>query len=539
MSDIANSIENAGAEADTDKEIDRLAKLSPIDYERVRAGEGKRLGMRTTVLDAEVEKRRKAGAGNDNPDRQGRAIDLPEPEPWPEPVDGAELLDDIVAAVRRFVILPGGGAEAIALWAVHAHAIYAAHFSPLLAFSSPEKRCGKTTALKVVARLVPKPIATASISPAALFRSIEKWRPSLMIDEADTFMKDNEDLRGILNSGHTRDQYLIRCEPDTHEPVMFDAWGPKAVALIGSLPDTLEDRSIAIRMNRKTDSESAERLRGDMDCGFGELVSKCARWVADNLDRLKACDPSLPSALHDRAKDNWSALFAIADVAGGHWPGLSRDVAIKLSPAGTDDKSIRVQLLDDIQTVFTERNTDKISSVALCDALAAMEDRPWCEWGRSNKPIKPSSLARQLQHFGIAPNAIRIGTEVVKGYDQRKFGDLFTRYLHTPSDAAVTRLQVNETAAYREIQTVTPDLQNTQKVTQNSSFSAGCNRVTAGNRGSGDQDTIPASNCAKCGAPLYTQDKGITWLIDNGEARHKQCPSDDLDEVDTWLRGAQ
>jgi len=442
MTDISDTIEGAGVEIDVEREIDRLAKLSPIDYERVRAAEAKRLGVRTTALDAEVEKRRKAGV--DNPDRQGRVIELAEPEPWPDPVDGAQLLDDIVSAVRRFVILPGGGAEAIALWSVHAHAIDAAHFSPLLAFSSPEKRCGKTTALKVVAKLVPKPIATASISPAALFRSIEKWRPSLMIDEADTFMKDNEDLRGILNSGHTRDQYLIRCEPDTHEPVMFDAWGPKAVALIGSLPDTLEDRSIAIRMNRKTDSEAAERLRSDRDYGFGELVSKCARWVTDNMGRLKACDPVLPAALHDRAKDNWSALFAIADVAGGHWPGLSRGMAMRLSPADSDDRSIRVQLLADIQTVFTDRKADKITSAALCDALAAMEDRPWCEWGRTNKPIKPSSLSRQLQHFSIAPNTIRIGTDTAKGYYLIKFDDLFTRYLHTPPDTAVIPSQVPE-----------------------------------------------------------------------------------------------
>src|SRR5690348_10594066 len=51
---------------------------------------------------------------------QGK-LSLPPPVPWPDPVDGAALLDDIAETFRRHLILPRGAAEAIALWVVHTH----------------------------------------------------------------------------------------------------------------------------------------------------------------------------------------------------------------------------------------------------------------------------------------------------------------------------------------------------------------------------------------------------------------------------------
>jgi hypothetical protein len=44
----------------------------------------------------------------------------------------------------------------------------------------------------------------ANISSPAFFRVIEEARPTLVIDEADTWLQGNDELRGILNSGYTR-----------------------------------------------------------------------------------------------------------------------------------------------------------------------------------------------------------------------------------------------------------------------------------------------------------------------------------------------
>src|SRR5215469_14820690 len=82
---------------------------------------------------------------------------IPDLEPWPEPVDGAMLLDKIRAVHCRHLALPGYAAEAIALWELFAHTHDSFQHSPRLAFTSPVPECGKTTALDVVSSLVPKP----------------------------------------------------------------------------------------------------------------------------------------------------------------------------------------------------------------------------------------------------------------------------------------------------------------------------------------------------------------------------------------------
>lgn len=45
------------------------------------------------------------------------------------------------------------------------------------------------------------------------------WKPTMLIDEADTFLCDNDELRGVLNTGHTRaTAYVIRTVGEDHEP---------------------------------------------------------------------------------------------------------------------------------------------------------------------------------------------------------------------------------------------------------------------------------------------------------------------------------
>ena len=187
-------------DVEIDAEIERLSKLSSVAYERERGAAAKRLDLRAHVLDRLVKGRRQPEAVNG----QGQPLDLPTPEPWPDPVDGAALLSDMTAAVLKYVAMETGSAEAVALWVLHAHALEAFQISPRLAITSPEKRCGKTTTLDVVQFLTPRPLSTSNTTAAAIFRTIEAARPTLLIDEADTFLTSSEEIRGVLNSGHRR-----------------------------------------------------------------------------------------------------------------------------------------------------------------------------------------------------------------------------------------------------------------------------------------------------------------------------------------------
>jgi putative DNA primase/helicase len=237
-------------------------------------------------------------------------------EPWPEPVDGAFLLDELMAYYWRSLVLPEYAAEAISLWSLHTYLVDVIYTTPYLAFLSPEKRCGKTRGLVALSFVCANPLLNTSISPAALFRIIEKHAPTMLIDEFDTFLQ-NDELRGILNAGYTRDTAKVpRCVGDDHEPREFSVWGPKAFALIGKLPSTLEDRTIVIPMKRKLPGEKVDRLRSRDREWLKPLRQKCVRFASDIRLQIQQAEPPLPEELNDRGQDIWESLLAIADVAG-------------------------------------------------------------------------------------------------------------------------------------------------------------------------------------------------------------------------------
>jgi putative DNA primase/helicase len=236
----------------------------------------------------------------------------------------------------------------MALWIVHSHALEPAQMTPRLAILSPEKRCGKTTVLNILGKLVRRPLSTTNVTAAALYRTIEKFQPTLLVDEADTFLKEREELRGILNSGHDREgAEVVRCCADDIEPRRFATWAAVALAAIGEIHDTLADRSVIIRMKRRTSDESVAPLRRKNVAELTPLPRKRARWAADNNARLAGVEVEAPRELNDRAADNWEPLLGIADLVGGEWPSRARRAALALSVApDDDDRSSRAQALE-------------------------------------------------------------------------------------------------------------------------------------------------------------------------------------------------
>ena len=240
---------------------DRLVSADPLVRELVRAEAIARLttlGVRAParIVDAALTARPgdSGGAGS------GRCLLFADPELWPELVDGAALLDELACTYRRFVSLPDGGAEALALWIIFTYALEAFDVAPILALCSPLKRCGKTTTEELTAALAKRPLAAANISVATLYRTVEQFAPTLIVDEADTFLLYNLALRGVINSGHTRaTAFVIRTAG--HEPRLFSTWGARMIALIGRLPATLEDRAIVLPLRRRAPGETVERLQ--------------------------------------------------------------------------------------------------------------------------------------------------------------------------------------------------------------------------------------------------------------------------------------
>ena len=349
----------------------------------------------------------------------------------PDRVIGRNLLDIIVDAITRHVILPTGAAEAIALWTVATHATDAFDIAPILAVTSPTKRCGKTNLVLILQAIVRNPQVASNISASALFRLIDQSHPTLLIDEADTQLPGNEMMRSIVNAGHTRKAAkIIRSvgKDADYEPRVFDVFGPKVLAGIGSLPSTIEDRAIQIRMRRRTRQEQVEPLRQDrIDQQIGWIGNEILDFITPYLDELRDADPPVPAGLtSDRARDNWRPLFAIADVVGGDWPRRARQAASLLS--GDIEEEIGILILQDLRGFFTERDANRLSSAEIVNRLIQLEERPWATWNYG-KPLTARDLSKLLKPFGISPREFRIRDKVLRGYERQDLDDAFDRYL--------------------------------------------------------------------------------------------------------------
>ena len=187
-------------------------------------------------------------------------------------------------------------------------------------------------------RLARKPLMASNANPAFLARAIEKHRPTVLIDEFDAMAAGDqamaEALRGQLNSSFDRDGAKVgKCVPlpgGGYDEREFSTWAATWIAGIRKIPDTVEDRSVVLRLKRKLSSEKVARFRGRDGGELTVLKRKTIRFVADNEHRLRDIEPDMPEALNaagDRATDAWEPLIAIADVAGGDWPQRARNAA--------------------------------------------------------------------------------------------------------------------------------------------------------------------------------------------------------------------
>ena len=377
------------------------------------------------------------------PNKTGRKLRFPELEPWPHPVGGAALLDDFVAAFRRYLSLPEGAAEVMALWVLFTHTFDAADVSPRLVFTSPVPECGKSIALSILGRLVPRPLLASNVTAPVIFRVIPRDHPTLLIDEADTYLHGDHGMKGILNSGHTPDAaFAWRCRENDYEPEGFSTWAPLAIAKIGRLHPTLHSRSIEIRMRRARRGEVPERFRPSKAGELDILARKAARWAGDNVDALRGADPAMPESIYGRTADNWRPLIGIADKIGGHWPKTARNVALRLSDREERDTSVGIQLLADIRKIFDEQGADRLPSEELCKALRRIDGGPWAGWKEFG--LTQNQLAELLKPFEIKPHVIRVDDKTPRGYTRAGFEDDFSRYLPPESATPQQSNGINE-----------------------------------------------------------------------------------------------
>jgi len=376
------------------------------------------------------------------------------------------VLRDVESFLRRFVVYPNEhAAVAHTLWIAHTWTMELWDSTPRIAFLSAEPGSGKTRALEGTEQLVPNPWFSVNSSTMFLYRSMTDpdGPPTILFDEIDAIFgekaKEHEDTRSLINAGHRRGGQAGRLVPDgnTFKPERFPAYCAVALAGLGKLPSTIEDRSIKIPMHKRHVGEPIEpfRLRIVQE-EVTRLKQSLEKKISYVYKQMEGYYPELPLEIQDRDADVWEPLIIIADIFGGAWPVRARAAAIHfVGKAKEVPQSIKTRLLEDIRTIFGTK--DRMSMREICDLLSDLEDAPWREWHKSKETITTYQLGKLIAEYGLRATNIHIGpSHKPKGYLREDLENLWQRYLPPLGDPEnsgnpVTSAQPGQETGYQEV----------------------------------------------------------------------------------------
>lgn len=356
-------------------------------------------------------------------------------------VDDLGLLDTALEEtegwLNRFVVFPNEhGSTAVALWVAYTHVAEQFDVAPYLLITAAEIESGKTRIMEVAAPLCDAPMFSSSMTPAVLFRTIDRDHPTLFLDEADNIWAGRRDdkaseLVALLNAGHRRGVKAQRMGGRNRtELEEFDVFGPKAIAGafpdVGNIPEALRSRSIHLRMQRKLPGESVARWTR-------QTRQQTVEWVEGLADRLakygNEAEPwsytvrPIPD-LSDRDFDIWEPLLAIAHAAGGDWPAKAHDAAIALcAPDPSQATPLRILVLRDLAELW-DGDAAYMFTGDILEGLHALEDRQWSDFYGS--PLTAHRLAKFLTAYGIESKPA--GESRRRGYYRQDLDDAWRRY---------------------------------------------------------------------------------------------------------------
>jgi hypothetical protein len=353
---------------------------------------------------------------------------------------------DVIAGtenfVRRFCVVPDSAYLPLATWAVATYVSNAFDAFPYVALLSPVKRCGKTRLLEVLELLCANPRRVTTVSSASLFRMMEDV-PTLLLDEVEALRntrpsETSQAVLAILNAGHRRGQTVTRCVAPDWTVQHFPVYGPKAFAAIGTLPDTLVDRSLCIAMQRRAPLQLVDRfLQGRAKTDAEPLRESLTQWADTWRESVRTAYESIDDLkfLSDRDADLWMPLFAVCAVGAPERVGELKACALVLTGAKAADDledSLPLKLLADVRSIVAASRVH-IATSALLEKLKEITESPWAEMELTDR-----KLAWMLRPFDVKSRQIRIGTSTVKGYLATQLEAAFSRYLSSQATSSET-----------------------------------------------------------------------------------------------------
>jgi hypothetical protein len=352
---------------------------------------------------------------------------------------GCALLSEIETYLTRFLFFAEPAhCLPIALWVIATHLFETFDAFPYIVITAATKQAGKTTLAELMSFASNNGVMTSGATGPALFSRLdiseaERKRgvtpPTLFLDEAERqSSEDASMMRELVNSGYRRGSVIPRFRK------AYPAYCPKVFILIGSVNDTLNDRSIVITMRRgrapvRYSYSTAEPVGRALHDEIGLFLTPEVKEAVRNSYATHAGLPFLESG---RDEEIWLPIFALCAV---------------LCPARLDDlkqtcndlvmeKTAPRQTYTELRSVEGDALTDQYSerllrdlhalllengSLPTAEALEALKALPVSPWRKfRGKGITHHDLGHMLRSYGVIPRNIRFGhwkqNKVQRGY---------------------------------------------------------------------------------------------------------------------------
>lgn len=324
-----------------------------------------------------------------------------------------EVLGRVQNVLDTYIAFPDDESrDAVALWVMHTWVYHSFENTPRLSVSSSQPGSGKTRVLEIVREICPNPKMFVSVTPATVFRSINKYTMlTLLVDEVDTIFgrsgsaSSHRELQGILNTGYRKGATVPRTV-GTDDVKDFPTFAPVAMSGLGGLPDALSTRSIHIKMKKAGGTRSIKPLRMRFaEPVFNLLRVQLGKWATEYSEALSMSLPNMPDGVVDRDADIWEPLIAIADLASEEWSERARKSCVHLiGVSSKKDEPYPVKLLTRVREIYDEHGSESMFSIELIEKLGS-------EWGLNSK-----SLSRVMGEYDVSGGNITRNKRRGKGY---------------------------------------------------------------------------------------------------------------------------
>lgn len=371
------------------------------------------------------------------------------------------VLDSVHEWFERFItVVEESDLDLLTLWAAHTHLVVETYTTPRLILDSAMPGSGKTTVLEHLQRLCVRPIQMASVSsPSMLARILDAEMRTMLIDEADRSLSDDKpeirELLAILNSGYKRGgtrPVLVPAKGGAWDVAEMPTYSP--VAMAGNspkLPEDTKSRSIRVLLMPDIDGTAEESDWELYDLDARDLGESLASWADSVRDDVRANRPEMPESVRGRARERWAPLKRVAVAAGGRWPEVVDQMAVKDVERMESEKAEgfvqqrpHIMLLSHIHEAW-ESGERFVSTENLIDRLVTSHPASWGEFSTYGKRLTAQRMGRMLStHYNVQTS--RPDTNGPRGYTRGSLETPFRRFGLDPSSEPDEPAEVAEPA---------------------------------------------------------------------------------------------